>query len=286
MLGCVYDAEGRYALHKAASPDDPDTRRAFQGSKYIQSDMTEVFKAISDGLESGLFVGTPCQVSAVSRLLGSRRKNWGLCELICHGVSSDHLWKKYLDHLDCEHHTGKAPEVCFRDKNYEWKPSHHITVNGNGSHYDSISYEDPFYQAFLSHLAMRDSCFDCIYRRHTAADLRIGDYWGPRYSSDKTGVSMIAVCTDRGMEILREMAAASNAMCIPWPKSDYRLKQLVNNLPVPIEREGVLDLLRSDEGTMAMIEKTYLRPRYLKKKWQTRYSKLRRRIFRRQHSGA
>lgn len=281
MLGCVYDTEGRRALHKAAAPDDSDTRKAFRGSKYIQSDMTEALKAINSGLEYGLFVGTPCQVSAVSKLLGSRRKNWVLCELICHGISSDHLWDKYLDHLDREYHTGITPTVLFHPKKYGWKASHHMCVDGNNNHYDRISYEDPFYQTFFSHLAMRNSCFDCPYRRRSAADLRIGDYWGTRYSSDKTGVSMIAVCTDRGMEILHDMMEASNAMCIRWPKSDYQAKQLVNNLSVPIEREDVLNLLRSDEDTMTTLEKKYLRPRYLKKKWQTTYSKLRRRIFRR-----
>lgn len=279
MIGCVYDSDHRRALHRVAGAESAELRKAFQGSKYIQSDMTEVYTAIDSGLEQALFVGTPCQVSAVARRLGHRRENWVLCELICHGVSSDSVWTKYLDYLNDAYHVGAAPQVLFRDKRFGWKPSH-ITIEGNQHHYDGVSYEDPFYQTFLSHIAMRSSCFECVYRQSTCADLRIGDYWGKRFSGDKNGVSMIVATSPKGQKIIDGMISQGRGSFTAYPISDYQEKQLTGNLPVPAERDEVLRAFANPSISMMEIQRRYLAPRYMNKKYKTAYARLRKRIFR------
>lgn len=280
MIGCIYDSTHRRALHRIAGAENAELRKTFQGSKYIQSDMTEVYAAIDSGLERALFVGTPCQVSAVARRLGQRRENWVLCELICHGVSSDWVWTKYLDYLNDAYHVGAAPQVLFRDKRYGWKPSHHITIEGNQHHYDSVSYEDPFYQTFLSHVAMRSSCFECVYRQSTCADLRIGDYWGKRFSSDKKGVSMVVACSPKGQAIIDDMIHQNCGHFTAYPLSDYQEKQLTGNVPVPAERDEVLRAFANPGISMSEIQRRYLAPRYMNKKYKAAWARLRKRIFR------
>lgn len=42
------------------------------------------------------------------------------------------------------------------------------------------------------------TCYECAYRTASAADIRLGDYWGPRYKDDKNGVSMVIAMTITG----------------------------------------------------------------------------------------
>ena len=63
---------------------------AFQGSKYVQSDMTGSFVEVKHDLEKGgkvLFTGTPCQVAAVKKYLS--RDNIDITglytvDIVCH----------------------------------------------------------------------------------------------------------------------------------------------------------------------------------------------------------
>ena len=49
------------------------------------------------------------------------------------------------------------------------------------------------------------TCYECAYRTASAADIRLGDYWGPRYKDDKNGVSMVIAMTITGEKILEEL---------------------------------------------------------------------------------
>ena len=67
-------------------------------SKYLQSDVTGVYKQVKYNLGLGrrvLFVGTPCQCNALYKSLGSRpHDNLLLVDFICHGVPSQDLFDK------------------------------------------------------------------------------------------------------------------------------------------------------------------------------------------------
>ena len=261
VIGCAYDAENRRAVHRAAAPEDAAMRAGFQGSKYIQSDLAEAFAAVRGGLERGLFIGTPCQTAAVARMLGGHRDGWVLGEVICHGMPGDALFEKYLDDLDARFHVGKAPEVRFRDKRLGWKPSR-MNVRGEGGSYEAPNPDDPFLRLFLMDVALRDSCFECPYRGISAADLRFGDYWGPRYKADNTGVSMVAALTDRGAELIEALAALPGVSCRAMPVGDYAEAQpALKNPRVPAEREEVLAALNDPETSMADIRRRWIAPR-------------------------
>lgn len=275
VIGCAYDAANRRAVHRIAVPGDTEMLKQFQGSKYIQSDITEAFEAIRAGIKHALFIGTPCQTAAVSRMLGDRRNDWVLCELICHGIPTETLWHKYVEYLDQKHHTGKMPSVSFRDKKFGWKPSY-LTIQGNSAYYKASYAEDVYMQFYLKDLVLRDSCYECPYRQSSAADLRIGDYWGTRYASDKTGVNMIAVFTEKGQTVLDAIGHPADVFCQKHPISDYTEGQPCYNNPlVPPERNEILDDLNNPGIPLARIYNKWLAPRYRTQKIKKYYSKVR-----------
>ncbi len=88
------------------------------GSKYLQSDLKESFKLVKEDLIKGLdvlFTGTPCQVRGLINYLGRPYDNLYTVEVICHGVPSMLLWKKYKDYLENTFKSAIA-NVNFRER--------------------------------------------------------------------------------------------------------------------------------------------------------------------------
>lgn len=137
--GVVYGAgyaDHFRVVHKRAT--NREERDEFKGSKYVQSDLTGVFKQVKQDLREGhtvLFSGTPCQTSGLASYIGKRlRENLFLVDIVCHGVPSPYMWRDYLAYLERK----QGSPICwvnFRDKQmYGWG-AHHETfkfVKGGG----------------------------------------------------------------------------------------------------------------------------------------------------------
>lgn len=77
---------------------DENGLAALRGSKYLQAKMGMTFKHVKEDLEAGIFVlfsGTACQINGLRNFLGKEYSNLYLMDVICHGVPSPKLWKKY-----------------------------------------------------------------------------------------------------------------------------------------------------------------------------------------------
>lgn len=115
-------------VHKRATT--PKERDEFKGSKYVQSDLNEVYKQVKQDLKDGLvvlFSGTPCQTSGLNSFIGKKlRGKLYLIDIVCHGVPSPFIWRDYVAYLEKK----QGSPICwvnFRDKQrYGWT-AHHET---------------------------------------------------------------------------------------------------------------------------------------------------------------
>lgn len=76
-----------------------------RGSKYVQSQIGISYKKVKEFLESGkkvLFTGTPCQVEGLLSFLGKKYDNLYTQDIICHGVPSPLVWKKYIEYKEAK----------------------------------------------------------------------------------------------------------------------------------------------------------------------------------------
>ena len=206
--GVVYGAgyEGHFrVVHKRAVT--LEERNEFKGSKYIQSDLTGIFRQVKTDLRSGLIVmfsGTPCQTAGLASYIGNNklRENLFLVDIVCHGVPSPYVWRDFLAYLEKKH----GSEICyvnFRDKEvYGWH-DHKETfkfVNGGGK----MNFSFLFYR----HIIFRHSCGKCHYTNtQRPSDVTIADFWGwektaPDFNKDDKGVSLILVNTEKGRRLL------------------------------------------------------------------------------------
>ena len=74
-----------------------------RGSKYLQAKLGNTFKLIKKDLISKkmvLFTGTGCQINGLKKFLGKNYENLICVDVICHGVPSPALWRKYVNHQE------------------------------------------------------------------------------------------------------------------------------------------------------------------------------------------
>ena len=75
----------------------------YRGSKYAQSIIGDNYKIVKSFLEEGkyvLFTGTPCQVEGLYAFLQKDYDNLYTGDIICHGIPSPKVWKKYKEELE------------------------------------------------------------------------------------------------------------------------------------------------------------------------------------------
>ena len=179
------------------------------GSKYLQSDVSNVYKPVEEFLKSGrklLFSGTPCQIAGIRSFLGKDDPNLCLVDLVCHGVPSPKVFKKYLR----ENFPGQDfVSTNFRDKKPGgWSPNLQVATTTTASVVTRSAKEDDFMRAFLQNLCLRGSCGACPFNSlPRQGDLTIGDFWGidsiNAKLNDELGLSEVLVNTEKGGDWLR-----------------------------------------------------------------------------------
>lgn len=186
------------------------------GSKYVQSDTGNMYsdiKKLLDNEDLVLFSGTPCQVNGLTAFLGRDYENLLKIDLICHGVSSPYVWKKYVEFQENKYHS-KVVRVFFRKKTEGWSRSGMELTFENGAVYFQPMANDLYFKQFLSDVCLQDCCYSCEFKgAHRSSDITIGDFWGVEklYPElyDVNGVSLLIANTDKGVCAIRE----DNKLC-------------------------------------------------------------------------
>lgn len=172
------------------------------GSKYVQSDITVIYKLLEKDLNENklvLFTGSPCQCSAIFKLFG-KYETLILCDFVCHGVPSQKMWQDYLNWWR-KKRKKNILSVDFRDKqNHNWS-----------THVEKLSFEDKaiysrrFTKLFYENSCLRPSCYSCPFVINRVSDITIADYWGindiNKGFNDEKGVSLVIVRSDKGKAV-------------------------------------------------------------------------------------
>lgn len=208
--GIVYGAgytDHFRVVHKRATTKSE--RDEFRTSKYVQSDLRDVFPMIKRDLRNGntvLFVGTGCQTSGLNSYIGRPlRKNLLLVDLVCHGVPGPYLWRDYIAYLEKE--AGDTiVSVNFRDKvKYGWA-AHNETYRYKNKT-DSIPAGTKLYRSIF----FRKSCGVCHFcNLNRPSDITIADFWGWEkacisINKDDKGLNLVLVNTVYGKSVFEQI---------------------------------------------------------------------------------
>ena len=206
VAGCVWD-ENMKAKHIVTN--DIKNIEKIAGSKYVQSDIQEIYTSVDKILKENkkvLICGTPCQIAAIKKAFNS--ENLYTIAIVCHGTPSPKVWEIYKQKLE-EKEKSKMIDANFRYKGkYGWITPYTKYDFKNKSSVSKLSFtEDAYVIAFGEDLLHRNSCYNCKYKgTNSNADIIIGDYWGCSSKllkkSHNKGISAVIVHTEKGKEML------------------------------------------------------------------------------------
>ena len=181
------------------------------GSKYVQSNILNVYKEIKDKLQKGkhvMFVGTPCQCAAVKSYCEGYNEKLYVVDFVCHGVPSQLLLKDHIKYVE-KKFGKKVVRYAPRSKIAGW--GHHELFEFSDGTND---YKHPVSQAykhmFYSDLPLRASCYNCPFTNFDRpGDITMADYWGLKESEPNLchaeGTSMILINTNKGAALLKKI---------------------------------------------------------------------------------
>lgn len=207
IYGVGYTGHFRVVHKRAVNKPERDE---FKGSKYVQSDLKDIFKQVKRDLQNDIFVlfsGTPCQVAGLKSFLTLSRietEKLYLIDIVCHGVPSPYFWRDYIKYIENKKKQ-KVIAVDFRNKSkFGWT-----------AHKESFQFEDTYTYTytytFYQHIMFRRSCGICHFTNlQRPSDITIGDFWGwqkvdPEFNADDKGVSLVLINTLKGQKLFEEI---------------------------------------------------------------------------------
>lgn len=186
--------------------DSLDNLYEIQGSRYVKSNMGDTVKLIQADIKERkvLFLGTPCQCSAVKNAIG-KHENLLLVDLICHGTPSQTFLKEEIKNKGFH---DDIDDIQFRrNGRYElrlFKGKDNVFSEKWGTNY--------YFNAFMNGLTYQENCYTCQYAtKERVGNITVGDFWGidsawEAENAPKTGISLVMVNDSKGMDIFLDCA--------------------------------------------------------------------------------
>ncbi len=247
--GVVYGADFDDKLHvrhcKAVTIEELQRQR---GSKYVQSDLSGILKAVRTDLKAGikvLFSGTPCQVAGLRAFLKKDYPNLICIDLVCHGVPSPLIFLEHLKYV--EKTSGKQiVDYKFRGKERSgWRA--YIKYIFKDKTVEKRFLGNDFYAySFYRSRFNRRSCFSCGFSHaKRVGDITLSDFWNAeRYSKElrkqrKYGFNMIMCNTEKGRNLYNETISKFGRIELPLQiavDGDVRLRHAEK---APLDRDSI-----------------------------------------------
>lgn len=212
VCGVKYD-ENMIVTHSFATTIEE--LKQMQGSKYVQSNLANVYSKIKQLLKERIFVlftGTPCQVAGLRLFLRKAYSNLLTVDLICHSVPSPMIFKEYVELVERKNKK-KLVSIKMRDKQKGWNHRfyyRYIFLDGTSIGSDMLNCEH-WGRIYFSGLITRPSCEKCKFTSYErVGDLTIADYWDdlkqrPDVYSIR-GTSLVIASTQIGLDFFQKIA--------------------------------------------------------------------------------
>lgn len=177
VIGASMDETSFETKHIIISSIDEIAK--LQNSKYVQSNLNDIYNEVKKKLENDkwvLFSGTPCQVAGLKKFLIKDYEKLLTIDIVCHGVPSPKFWKKNIEFYEKKYK--KIYKIQFRHKDNEryQRSAYQLKLSTKkGIKYISNG-DDTFYNSFLKSQSYRLSCYHCKYANlNRVGDITIGD---------------------------------------------------------------------------------------------------------------
>lgn len=263
VYGVAY-GEGFRVEHERA--ETMQQARAFRTSKYVQSDMADLYEAVKRDLAENrtvLVTGTPCQIAGLKGVLAKSRMDTSklyTCDNVCHGVSSPMVFADYLACL--QKYVPAGDRIASVNMRYKGETGDKTVFRAETENHGPIleAADFSYHKIYQTRLVTRPSCFACTFTSYNrAGDISIGDFWNCKngdFDFDTShGVNEVLVSTEKGMELFRAVCEKAY-----WQEVS-REKAWQPHLEYATQKPKTYDAFWSDylTGDQEMVMRNYLK---------------------------
>lgn len=181
-----------------------------KNSKYVYSNPIGVFKRVKQYLIEGnqvLFIGLPCQVSALKRFVGNAGDKLFTVDIICHGVAPETYLYQHINYIE-KATRKKTDEISFRDPEFKTYTFTFSLRNQRKVFYKKKANSRDVYQlGYHRALIYRENCYHCRFAcPERVGDITISDFSGlgkkEVFEYDRHNVSCIICNSPQGHELI------------------------------------------------------------------------------------
>lgn len=251
VCSCVFD-KGEFVFRIVETEGEI---KRFTGSKYVKSNPKGIYRLIRNKLDENkrvLFIGLPCQVAAVQKLIPEKLKsNLFTVDLICHGTPSPQILSRFLSDHECP--IDNLEEIEFRSKA-------RFQVREGLKSIGAKGVRDRYTSAFLSGISYTDNCYSCKYADLArVSDITLGDSWGSELDDNEKakGISLILCQTEKGIKLIERADICLHDVNLEMAVQHNH--QLVRPSSEPDKREFFFEKLKQGERFDDVVYKCYPR---------------------------
>lgn len=232
VFGAAYN--NKLEVYHTYVEKDDDLKK-FRNSKYVQSIIGNSYKEAKIFLEKGrivCFSGTPCQIEGLISYLGKEYYNLITVDVVCHGVPSPLVWRKYLE-LQHKKYGKDIKNILFRDKHYGYKYSTMTIKDFSDKDVYNMGVEsDIMLRAFFSEICERPICHECMFKkRYRISDFTIWDCFSVaefnKEMDDDKGTTKVLIHTVNGRKIFENIKDELRYLKIDPENLTYGVKEMV-----------------------------------------------------------
>lgn len=261
IYGVGYDDEFN-VIHKYSS--NKEGVKDFRGSKYVQSQINNSFLEIKQFLIQGkivCFSGTPCQVQGLKSYLNKEYENLYTVDIVCHGVPSPKIWRKYIDYHK-NNNESRIKDIQFRNKKYGYSGSTMAIKFENGKEVKQGSELQFMKDLFFADIASRPVCFQCKFKTiERISDFTIFDCWHvnefDKKLDDDKGTTAILVHSQKGKNIFKNIKLNVRYKSVDVDKIIKLDGDMATQLPKINEKRGIF-FAELDKKSVKELMKKYV----------------------------
>lgn len=242
VVGAAFDS---FPVCRHILVDKIEGLERLQKSKYVYSHLDKVLKDIRGIVKKSpeqkfLFFGVPCQIAAAKNIIPN--KNVIFVEILCHGTMPDFIFPKYVKGIERKYRITASDYFFKGDKKQTDYLVYHkpVIVDSYNNNIPLSKWNKWFLVSFLEGYAYKTKCYKCNYAgRNRVGDITIGDFWGlgtvrPFKHSQKQGVSLVILNTDKGNELLEATRSLFRIVEErPLDEPEVQNQTLSNPTPIP-----------------------------------------------------
>lgn len=118
------------------------------------------------------------------------------------------MWRKYLKETN-NMYNSQPKNISFRSKDNSWQ-DFELKIQYENNVYRNTQGKDTYLRAFLNDICLRDSCYQCNFKKkNRLSDFTLADFWGidniDKSMNDDKGISLVVVNSNKGKEIFEKL---------------------------------------------------------------------------------